>query len=72
MCVELPEEAKTERDRKEDNVAMLRMSLYGRRDAAANFQAEVRKFIERIGFGELQGMDLLPTNAQPENNCARR
>ena len=44
VCVELPPEARAESDA-EDYVGLLLMSLYGTRDAAANFQAEVRKFM---------------------------
>ena len=47
ICVELPEEAKTEEDVKEDNVAILEKSLYGTRDAAQDFQKEVRKCMEQ-------------------------
>jgi len=52
ICVELPDEDKTEEDVKNDNVAILCQSLYGTRDAAANFQAEVRRFMRSIGFKE--------------------
>ena len=31
-------------------MAMLEKSLYGTRDAAANFQAEVRRFMTKLGF----------------------
>ena len=48
LCVELPEEAKVEGEG--DMVGYLVKSLYGTRDAAANFQAEVRKFMEGVGF----------------------
>ena len=46
VCVELPEEALTEEERSTGKrvVGVLQMSLYGTRDAAANFQAEVGKF----------------------------
>ena len=50
VCVELPEEDKTEEDRKEDRIGLLQMSLYGTRDAAANFQKEVRRFMISQGF----------------------
>ncbi len=50
ICVEIPEEAKDDEDEEEDNVAILRKSLYGTRDAAANFQKEIRKFMSRLGF----------------------
>ena len=38
LCVELPEEAKDEEDVRSDMVGLLLQSLYGTRDAAANFQ----------------------------------
>ena len=50
VCVELLDEAKTEEDWKEDTVAILKKSLYGTRDAAANFQSEVKKFMTKLGF----------------------
>ena len=37
-------------DDEEDNVAILEKSLYGTRDAAKNFQQEVKKFMTSIGF----------------------
>ena len=46
VCVELPPEEESG----EDMVGLLEMSLYGTRDAAANFQAEVRKFMLECGF----------------------
>ena len=48
LCVELPEECKV--DGEGDMVGYLVKSLYGTRDAAANFQAEVAKFMVGIGF----------------------
>ena len=50
VCIELPNEDKTHQDVREDNVGMLLKSLYGTRDAAANFQKEVSKFMRGIGF----------------------
>ena len=50
LCVELPAEAKTAKDEAEDNVAFLKKSLYGTRDAAQNFQREVQRFMEASGF----------------------
>ena len=47
VCVELPPEARVDG---EDCVGFLQKSLYGTRDAAANFQAEVRSFMLRFGF----------------------
>eukprot|EP00973_Karenia_brevis_P073065 10147862-Karenia_brevis.AAC.1 len=52
ICVEIPEMMKTENDRKFDNVGLLKKSLYGTRDASANFQAEVKRFMEKIGFAQ--------------------
>ena len=46
VCIELPEEEGAE----SDEVGLLQMSLYGTRDAAANFQAEVRKVMTAAGF----------------------
>ncbi len=50
LCVELPEEDKTDDDRYADRVALLRKSLYGTRDAALNFQNEIRTLMEGIGY----------------------
>eukprot|EP00973_Karenia_brevis_P066174 9197381-Karenia_brevis.AAC.1 len=50
VCVEIPDLMKTDEDRKQDNVGYLKKSLYGTRDASANFQAEVRRFMEGRGF----------------------
>ena len=48
LCVELPAEAREECD--EDMVGLLPKSLYGTRDASANFQEEVRKVMSAAGF----------------------
>ena len=48
MCVEFPEEDKEEGEG--DMVGLLKMSLYGTRDAAVNFQQEVRKVMMKLGF----------------------
>ena len=48
VCVELPPEALADEDA--DLVGLLQMSLYGTRDAAASFQAEVRSFMTGHGF----------------------
>ena len=50
LRAEIPEEAKSKEDKEDDNVALLQMSLYDTRDAAANFQAEVAKFMSSCGF----------------------
>ena len=50
VCVELPTENMMEEDRKQDMVGLLRMSLYGTRDAATNWQKEVAKEMSRWGF----------------------
>ena len=46
ICVELPEEEL----QGEDCVGLLLQSLYGTRDASANFQEEIRKVLCRSGF----------------------
>ena len=50
LCVEIPMEDRVAEDDEEDNVAILEKSLYGTRDAAKNFQQEVKKFMTSIGF----------------------
>ena len=50
VAIELPQEDLAEGERAEELVGLLNMSLYGTRDAAANFQAEVKKFMEGAGF----------------------
>ena len=50
VCVELPDEDKDDQDVREDNVAVLLKSLYGTRDAALNFQKEVKAFMKTAGF----------------------
>ena len=50
LCIELPDEDMTEEDKKNDMIGYLNQSLYGTRDAAANFQSEVKKFMMASGF----------------------
>ena len=50
VCVEIPKEDKTEADVRHDNVGHLRMSLYGTRDAAMNWQEEIAKLLVGDGF----------------------
>ena len=50
ICIELPAEDYTEEDERKDMVGHLVQSLYGTRDAAANFQYEVKKVMNSIGF----------------------
>ena len=50
VCVEIPDEDLTAADRKADHVGHLRMSLYGTRDAAMNWQEEVAKEMTKWGF----------------------
>ncbi len=50
VCVELPEEALSDGESKEEWVAYLEKSLYGTRDAALNFQKECRKYLSSLGF----------------------
>ena len=47
ICVELPEEEETHEG---DDVGLLLQSLYGTRDASANFQEEVRKVLTKAGL----------------------
>ena len=50
LCIELPEEDLEEHEKGQDLVGHLNQSLYGTRDAAANFQKEVNGFTKKIGF----------------------
>ena len=50
LCVELPEEDMTPEDKRRDMVGLLNQSLYGTRDAAANFQKEVIIFMMKSGL----------------------
>lgn len=50
VCIELPEEDLDEYEKGEDLVGHLQRSLYGTRDAAANFQKEVQRFMRSVGF----------------------
>ena len=43
LCVEPPPEALEEKETNEEYVGLLKRSLYGTRDAAANFQKEIKK-----------------------------
>ena len=50
ICIELPEEDWVPDNVSKDLVGRLNKSLYGTRDAAANFQDEVNMSMEGIGF----------------------
>jgi hypothetical protein len=50
ICVELP----AEEGARSDEVGRLKQSLYGTRDASANFQEEVRVVLTRAGFGQVE------------------
>ena len=50
VCVELSKEDKSEADVRHDKVGHLRMSLYGTRDAAMNWQEEVAREMRKLGF----------------------
>ena len=50
VCVEIPPDMKSEEDEAEDMVGLLQMSMHGTRDASANFQAEVTRFMQSRGF----------------------
>ena len=50
LCVELP----PEEGARPDEVGWLKQSLYGTRDASANFQDEVRVVLTRAGFVQVK------------------
>ena len=50
ICVEIPTEDLTPEDARHDKVGHLRMSLYGTRDAAMNWQEEVARELRKIAF----------------------
>ena len=50
ICIELPDEDKTEEDWAEDNVGLLVNIFYGTRDAAVNWQDEVARYLKKLGF----------------------
>ena len=50
ICIEIPKEDLSDADRKHDKVGHLRMSLYGTRDAAMNWQEEVAREMHKLGF----------------------
>ena len=43
VCIEIPKEDLTEADKLHDKVGHLKLSLYGTRDAAMDWQSEVAK-----------------------------
>ena len=50
ICIETPKEDLSEADKHHDTVGHLRMSSYGTRDAAMNWQEEVAKVMQKWGF----------------------
>ena len=50
VAANLPEEALEEGESKDGVVGILKQSLYGTRDAAVNFQQEVKRMMEKIGY----------------------
>ena len=50
ICVEVPKEDQGDLDSRHDRVGHLRMSLYGTRDAAMNWQKEVAREMQKLGF----------------------
>lgn len=52
ICIELPNEAKTKDDEEQDMVGKLVQSLYGTRDAAKNFQDEVKDLLTGLGYSQ--------------------
>ena len=69
VCVEIPKEDLTEADKRHDKVGHLKMSLYGPRDAAMNWQEEVAKEMTRIGFvrGRYNPCLYFQPKKEPEN-----
>ena len=52
IAVTLPDEALAEAERGQGMVGVLKLSLYGTRDAASNFQKEVFKMMTAAGFSQ--------------------
>ena len=52
VAVALPDEALEEWDKGRGKVGMLRLSLYGTRDVAVNFQKEVKKLMVHLSLGQ--------------------
>ena len=50
VCVEIPKEDRSDADVLHDKVGHLRMSLYGTRDAAMNWQEEVAREMRKLCF----------------------
>ena len=50
VCIEPPEEDRCPKDQGKDLVGLLKMSLYGTRDAAKNWQDEVARVMKKWGF----------------------
>ena len=50
VAVRLPQEALEAGETRETIVGILKQSLYGARDAAVNFQNEVRRLMAKIGY----------------------
>ena len=49
LCIEIPEEDRTELDDQLDQVGWLKKSLYGTRDAATNWQEEIARSMKKWG-----------------------
>ena len=50
ICMEIPEEDRTEADRREDTVGKLELAMPGTRDAGYLWQAEIARWAGGIGF----------------------
>ena len=72
VCVELPEEASEEGESAADVVGKLMASLYGTRDASANWQEEVNKSMKQWGvrIGKVQYLHVLPQGKRTAMPCA--
>ena len=74
ICVEIPKKDLTPEDGRHDKVGHLRMSRYGTRDAAMNWQDEVAKDLRKLGFqrGVYNPLPLLSQGEEPDDLPARR
>ena len=72
LAVELPEEDGGGRN--SILVELLHISLYGTRDAASNFEKEVRKYMQSFGFKKRkeQFQHLFPRRERHPGNGSRR
>ena len=72
IAVTLPDEALQPEERGQGMVGVLQMSLYGTRDAAANFQKEVWRLMTRLGFSQSKYDASLYHRADGDPWCCQR